>query len=470
MVKIYAAVVVCVGLLIRLTLISKLHINGDEINFYEIGIYTSFKDIITIKYWAIDYPQIYFLFVRFISLFSTELIHIKIANQIFYLISAIFVYKIGEKLYFHSYTSLIPLIIYSASSFLIENEINVNPYSAATAFTCIIIYYYLNTKEKASLNNLLFLVIGIFIGTHISYSVLFVVLAIIVDALLLLQKEYAKFIRIFIFIGLAVSPSIIQIILSINNFSSLTPESSTLINTLFQFKNSAVPINSIYQQTIMIGTLLTISVFNSITEFKSKSFFLILIVSVIFSLFILEILDLYIAVRLLYPLYLGLIFLITSRRKKFTKVLIILILLLVYFSIQFMVKKPSYKHLYQSISKNLYDVCKSKSTIIIDSSDFRYYSLYHYYFNHVVPFNTSKYECLLGRSTVFDSSVKREKKWVYDGEQYYFINMSKKQTNINNYLSLCRNAECYIFNPELMRFDCINHKNFAHQYAINFVH
>lgn len=468
--KIAICGVILIGLLIRLLLINKLHVNGDEINFYEIGVLTSFKEILQLKYWAIDYPQLYFLMIRFFSLITNELIHFKIANQFFYLISAIFIYKIGNNTFKDKIYVLFPVILYATSSYIIENDINVNPYSAAFALSCVIVFYYLKLKARVTLINILKLGLAIAVGSFISYSMFFVILSIGLDALITnFYKKSIKNLEILGAIVVSSTPSIFQLLQSLSGFSSLTPEDSNLSNTLQSFINSFLPTSEILLRFVLIIVVLTLSLVNIVVNHKKMWIFLMLILGTIIPLFIFEKLDLFLSVRLLYPIFISLIFLTINEKAKFNLINISVTIILVMLSIIFMINKPSYKRIYQNIAGSVYKICSADTTIIIDSSNFNYYSLYHYYFNRVRIYDLAKYECILGRSTIFESTIKRSQKWVYGAKRYFFINMNSSGNNLNNFRHLCVNAVCCIYNPRLMKFERLNNNLFTRQYLTNFI-
>lgn len=461
------------GLLIRIFLVYKITIYPDDINFYSISLLTRFREIISLKYWAIDYPQGYFLITRLLILLSKDVLFLKVLNLMFYIISSILLYKLGRRLFNDKLVSLFPLALFSSSQFLTGIDISLNPYPFSFTLSIALIYMFIGLVDKFSLRKAIFFGLLITFSTFVSYALFFVIFALLISLILFTWKNPSnkkQYVRIAIILFISTIPSIFQLFQIIHLFSALSLYPSSLLEAARDYINSPLKQIMILPPVYFILPLFVLFFLprqKKVTVNKTKYFLIPLgiLISSIISLVIMERLGLNISTRLFFAFHLGVILLVSflaNKNSLFKQIIIYIILISFIGNIHFILERKTNKQTFEKIAKEMLTECSDPQTFyIIDSSNYYFYPLYHYYIPFS-PYKTQKqYECILGHTSVFDTSTKQPLKNLPKSKttsSYYFINLNQTGSMANNFISLCRDSTCYIFNARLERFENVNDK------------
>lgn len=478
--------ILTLGFLIRIYLIYKIAIYPDDINFYNISLFNRFGGIITLKYWAVDYPQGYFLITRLLILLSPNLLFLKVANLIFYIISSVLLFKLGRRLFKNQLISLFPFALFSSSQFLMVTDIALNPYALSLTLSIALVYVFISLVDRFSFKKAVLFAFLIIFSTFISYALFLIIFALFIYSFFSIWKypsSKKRYLTIVVILLISIIPTLIQLFLIIPLFPALSPHPSSLIDAMRSYIYSNLRqimilpvIDFIFPVFILV--FLPKQKFARMDTAKIYLLSLSIFISSIISFVIMEQLDLNISTRLFFAFHLGIILLLSilASKNNLIKLLVTYFILISFLAnYHYALEVKTNKHLFQTIAKQMLVQCSDPQTFfIIDSSNYYFYPLYHYY----IPFSPYKtktrYKCVLGHTSVFDTNIRKPLLNLPKSKMssYYFINLDQTDSMVKKFINLCQASVCYIFNPRLEEFEKIYYNsgfNLKYEYNINHI-
>jgi len=450
----FSVFLIFVGFIVRLFSIVQSSINPDDINFYEIAINSSFLELIQVKYWAIDYPQLFFLLFKAVGLITTDLLILKLFNLAFYIGSSILIYKVSWY-FFQTKKTLFIVLAYALSPFFIMADTTFNPYSGSLFFSLFLIYRYLKVRAHHSRRNILWIVFMTIVGSLFSYAFYFAVAAVLTYAAIefLTNRKPSARKELLVIGGLMTGgtlPSLMQLVTHLSGFSPMSPYPTTLHVVFSRYLEDIWPIYNQSINFVFLGALLFIFVRGVAQKQVQISLFVVTMLIVSFvSYYVMDLLDLFLTTRLFFLFHVGLILLLFSLLHRSRMGIVTLIFIITIMSIptfRSLLFHRTNKATYETIAQLMYKSCTGDSFYVIDSSSFHYYPLYHYYIPSSNIRTQNQYECILGQTRTFDVDIKRESEIDYTANKYYFVNLNNKTKRGMFWSNLCmKNSKCSIF-------------------------
>lgn len=450
-----------IGFIVRYIRTVSVSINPDDINFYEIALNSSFLELIQVKYWAIDYPQLFFLFFKAVGFITSDLLILKLFNLAFYIGSSILIYKVSWYL-FQTKKTLFIVLAYAFSPFFIIADTTFNPYSGSLFFSLLLIERYLKVRAHYSRHNILWIVFTTIVGSFFSYAFYFAVAAVLTYAAIefLTNRKPSARKELLVIGGLMIGgtlPSLMQLVTHLSGFSPMSPYPTTLHMVFSRYLEDIWPIYNQSINFVFLGVLVFIFVRDVAQKQVKISLFVVSILIVSFvSYYVMDLLDLFLTTRLFFLFHFGLILLLFSLLHRSRMGIVTLIFIIAIMStptLRSLLFHRTNKTTYETIAQLMYKSCTGDSFYIIDSSSFHYYPLYHYYIPNSNVRTQEQYECILGQTRTFDVDIKRESEIDQIASNYYFINLNNKTKRGGYWSRLCtENKDCFVYVSKLKSF------------------
>lgn len=186
--------VVMAGLHLRYYRVVNELIWGEEAIYLGIARAHSLLDILFVKHWLIDHPQLYLVFMDFWSMLGTDPIWLRAPNLVVYLLSAYIVFKIANLLFTSSLVKFILLGFYCLMPYFVGIEWQAVPYSFAIFFFWGTTYSVLSLiKSSQSREHLYSLIVFLTLFLYTSFESLFLVTSIFVFLMILYIFSLAPF-------------------------------------------------------------------------------------------------------------------------------------------------------------------------------------------------------------------------------------------------------------------------------------
>lgn len=131
------------GLFLRLQRILMKVVWGEEAIYLEVARDHTLKQLILVKHWLIDHPQLYLIFLHFWSKVGTSPFLIRLPNLAAYLVSFCFIFQIGKLVFKNHYLTYLLLAIYAFFPYYLGIDWQAVPYSMAMMFFLGSMFYLL---------------------------------------------------------------------------------------------------------------------------------------------------------------------------------------------------------------------------------------------------------------------------------------------------------------------------------------
>lgn len=286
------------GLFLRMERVLSKVVWGEEAIYLEVARDHSFKELVLVKHWLIDHPQLYLILLHFWSRLGTSPFLIRLPNMIAYLVSFCFIFQIGKLVFENSYIKYLLLGIYALFPYYLGIDWQAVPYSMAMMFFLGSMVYLLKLisgdqgkKTIAILS--IFLTLFLYTSFESIYFFASIILFLLISRVFRLVKTevimkilLGMLISLFLF-----SPEIFLVLSRVREFPNL---SSGLIggdNSILIFLSDLFALSkiSVVEILALLATFTSLTLLVLRDETKEKSFTLVftsLVASPVFIYFI----------------------------------------------------------------------------------------------------------------------------------------------------------------------------------------
>lgn len=460
-----------IGVLFRLYLILRRDIYVDEVFYTDVAKNNSWLSLITADHWIKNHGILTMLFLKFLSLFTSDIVLMRIPNLFIYVIVNLSIYKFlrAKKL---ELMAIAFSLLHTISPYFSFMESMVSPFNYALLFTSL---FFTKIDDLFNINtikikHLIFLSVLAILTWYVDYStyiILIFVFVIFVYAAInnkLIIKKYLIFISILL---ISIFPSILFLIKNFKEISAYHPPSQFTLNFptyIFQISNMFfLRLNGAWLEYLSFSLFILLMVFLALLLAKTKKYpkityllssSLILVILFIF-VFSTEFLRIYIerslwSLYFIYLLIFSLLIDILFKNKIIFYIFISIYLACSIFRVINLDKSSypgqipdvtySFKQLKQSINKKN---IKKFRIIYLDDSNNLYNVGLHY-------FPKTNYQVVINNKLTEISNLNSNYTYIiiaikYNKQGYIKLKNLVKKQNINAYFfkSVCAKFDCY---------------------------
>jgi hypothetical protein len=159
-------IIIGVGLWVRYLRVARELVWGEETIYLGIAKAHSIQDLLLVKHWLIDHPQLYLVWSKVWTMLGTNPFWLRLPNLIVYVLSAVMVVKIGKEIFDSRVMRIVLLGFYGLFPYFVGIEWQAVPYFLAIYFSLLSLYYavviiktttYANVVGKLGISLALFL-------------------------------------------------------------------------------------------------------------------------------------------------------------------------------------------------------------------------------------------------------------------------------------------------------------------------
>lgn len=233
--------VVVVGLMLRGLRILAEPVWGEEVVYVQIA-GMSIGDILLVRHWLVDHPQLYLLISHYWSLFSLSGWWLRLPSLFAYLASSYILNKIVERLYRSELSKLGVMAFYALFPYFVGLEWQAVPYAFAIMFFFMSLLACLRVFDGGFVGrNGLWLVISLSLWLYTSFeSVYFVGLLFAFSFFMTLLKVLSKkflvsLVKVLMVVGVVFLPEMIVVLIRMSELQRLSGGISWYSEGIFRF-------------------------------------------------------------------------------------------------------------------------------------------------------------------------------------------------------------------------------------------
>ena len=217
-----------VGLGLRLLRIVSEPVWGEEVIYLSISKLT-IKDIVLVKHWLIDHPQLYILVSHYWSKVSEWGWWLRLPNIFFYLGSYLILYSLVCELIKNKYLRIIMMSIYAIFPYYVGIEWQAVPYGYAIFFFISSLRFSINSLKVGGSNKdrwLLAASLILWLYTSFEAAYYLLILAIFSIGGFVVGKisrlKYLEMIAVYFFVGLVFLPELVNVVCRLTQMQNLS--------------------------------------------------------------------------------------------------------------------------------------------------------------------------------------------------------------------------------------------------------
>ncbi len=339
------------GLFLRLERVLSKVVWGEEAIYLEVARDHTLNQLILVKHWLIDHPQLYLIFLHFWSRVGTSPFLIRLPNLIAYLVSFCFIFQIGKLVFKNQYLTYLLLVIYAFFPYYLGIDWQAVPYSLAMMFFLGSMFYLLkliwgDRSGRSMISMSIFLTLFLYTSFESIYFFASIILFLLISRVFRLVKtEVIMKVLLGMLISLLLfSPEIFLVLSRVREFPNLSSgliggDNSILIFLSDLFALSKISVIEIFA---LLATFVTLTLLVLKDSSEVKSFSLVLTSLVASPVFIYLISNSFFEVRhprayyfIIFEIFLGLLIILDhalqkSRTIKWSTLVLFVVLILNY--------------------------------------------------------------------------------------------------------------------------------------------
>lgn len=221
-------VILTLGSLLRILVIQNRDLFVDEVYYWRVSQMNSWKNLLFITHWIKDHGILYYVWLKALSLFVTDIPTLRYSNIILYIVSSVFFYRFFKKKY--GFSALLGIALFSFHRYFVYLSSTLSPYNLVWCLAGISIggFYFLRESKNKSFWSTLFFVVIVTVGAfYTDYSFFFTLpfyisffIAVMRDAEISHEKKrYILLLYGIIFVFIL--PGLIQLVSNLNLIQEL---------------------------------------------------------------------------------------------------------------------------------------------------------------------------------------------------------------------------------------------------------